>query len=380
MEACRVMTAGAVDLQIRPSIVSAIAKYHMTEMSRKLINHAMDIHAGHAIQIGPRNMIAPAYLAMPVSITVEGANILTRNLIVFGQGAIRCHPYVLQEVELFASDDPQRNEKLDKLLLSHIGYFVSNLVRTFCLGLTGGYLVLSPVRGPTARYYRQLTRMSSALALLSDAAMMLLGGNLKRKERLSARLGDILSELYLASTVLKFYKDQGQPASDLDSVKWSIELCLYNIQIACNELLENFPMRWLGKLLHFIVFPFGNAYRKPSDDLHQKVVMPMLSHSEFRDRVTQYCYVGKNADDPIKRLDSVMDSQSSLEPLLKKFQIALRSGKVPAEGGFNERVSAALNVGLLTADEAHALHEFEAIQREVIDVNEFSFDFSSVLN
>jgi acyl-CoA dehydrogenase len=380
LEACRIMTAGAVDLKIRPAITSAIAKYHMTEIARKILNHAMDVHAGHAVQMGPRNVIAPAYTAIPVSITVEGANILTRNLIIFGQGAIRCHPFVLQEVELFASeDDEQKNAKLDKLLMSHIGYFISNLVRNICFGFTGGIFIFAPVRGPVARYYRQLTRMSAALALLSDACMMLLGGALKRKERISARLGDMLSELYLASTVLKYYNDQGQPAADLDSVRWCLEMSLYKIQQACDELLDNFPMRWLGSLLHFIIFPCGRAYRKPNDDLHLKVVAPMLAHSEFRDRVTQYCYLGKSSNDPVTRLDAVLDLQAKLEPLLKKFQIALRSGKVPTEGGFKERVLAASQAEILTADEAQALLDFEAMKQEVIKVNEFSFDFNSVI-
>jgi acyl-CoA dehydrogenase len=373
------MTAGAVDLKIRPAITSAIAKYHMTEIARKILNHAMDIHAGHAVQMGPRNVIAPAYTAIPVSITVEGANILTRNLIIFGQGAIRCHPFVLKEVGLFASEDEQKNEKLDKLLMSHIGYFISNLVRNICFGFTGGLFIFAPARGPVARYYRQLTRMSAALALLSDACMMILGGALKRKERISARLGDVLSELYLASTVLKYYKDQGQPSSDLDSVRWTIETSLYKIQLACDELLDNFPIRWLGSLLHFIIFPCGKAYRKPSDELHLKVVAPMLTHSAFRDRLTQFCYLGKNSDDPVSRLDTILDSQTKLEPLLKKFQIALRSGKVPSEGGFNERVLAAGQAGILTADEVQSLLDFEAIQQEVIKVNEFSFDFNSVI-
>ncbi len=379
MESCRLMTAGAVDLKIRPAITSAIAKYHMTEMSRNIINHAMDVHAGHAVQMGPRNPIAPAYMAMPVSITVEGANILTRNLIIFGQGAIRCHPFVLNEVELFASEDADKNDKLDTLLMSHIGYFIRNFARSICLGFTGGLLARSPVSGPTARYYRQLTRMSSVLALLSDACMMILGGNLKRKERISARLGDMLSNLYLASTVLKYFQDQGSPASDMDSVRWSLETCLHHTQVACDELLDNFPIKWLGKVLRVILFPYGKSYRKPSDSLHQKIVAPMLVHSEFRDRLTKYCYFGHAVDDPIGRLDALLDWQAKLDTLLKKFQIALRNGTVPAEGGFSERVHAASKVGVLTTDEANSLLDFHASQQEIIKVNEFSFDFNSII-
>jgi acyl-CoA dehydrogenase len=380
LEASRIMTAGAVDLNIKPSITSAIAKYHMTEIARKVINHATDIHGGHAIQMGPRNVLAPAYMAIPVSITVEGANILTRNLIIFGQGAIRCHPFILHEVELFASTAPDRDQELDKTLMHHIGYFLRNFGRTICYAFTGGVFIFSPVRGPTARFYRQLTRMSSALALLSDTCMMLLGGELKRKEMISARLGDILSELYLASTVLKYYQDQGSPESDLDSVRWSIETCLYNIQHACDHLLDNFPQRWLGKLLHSIIFPFGNAYHKPRDVLNEKIVLPMLSPNAFRDRVTQYCYLSKQADDPIHLADEVLAAQIQLEPLLKKFQMALRSGTVPTEGRFDERAYAAQKAGFLSAEEVKTLVDFDAKQQEVIKVNEFSFDFSTIIS
>jgi acyl-CoA dehydrogenase len=380
LEACRVMTAGAVDLNIRPSITSAIAKYHMTEIARKIINHATDIHGGHAIQMGPRNVLAPAYMAIPVSITVEGANILTRNLIIFGQGAIRCHPFVLHEVELFASTAPDKDEELDKTLMAHIGYFMRNFARTICYGLTGGLFIFSPVRGPTARFYRQLTRMSSALALLSDSCMMLLGGELKRKEMISARLGDILSELYLASTVLKYYQDQGQLESDLDSVRWSVQTCLYRIQDACDHLLDNFPQRWLGKLFHAIIFPYGNAYHKPRDVLNEKLVQPMLSPNAFRDRLTRYCYLSKEPNDPVHMADKVLAMQIQIEPLLKKFQKALRSGTVPTEGRFDERVHAAQKAGLLAAEEVKTLVEFEAMQQEVIKVNEFSFDFSTIIS
>jgi len=379
LEATRMMTAGAVDLKIRPAITSAIAKYHMTEKARRIIEHAMDIHGGHGIQLGPRNILGPAYLAMPVSITVEGANILTRNLIIFGQGAIRCHPYVLDEVELFASTDAGRNEKLDKILLSHVGYFISNMARTFWMGLTGGFLLFAPVRGATAKYYRKLTRMSSALALFADTSMMLLGGDLKRKERLSARLGDILSELYLASTVLKYYQDQGKPESDLTSVRWCLETSLNNIQIACDEIFDNFPVRIVGGILRFLSFPFGRAYLKPRDTLHQAIAAQMIVPSEFRDRLTQYCYIGNSPDDPVRRADRVMDKQIELDELLKKFQKSLRNGSVSIQGDYNERIGAAFEAGVITKEEASALREFEALQHEVIKVNEFSFDLNTII-
>lgn len=379
-EACRIMTAGAVDLKIRPAIASAIAKYHMTEMARKIIANAMDVHAGQSIQVGPRNILAHAHMAVPVSITVEGANILTRNLIVFGQGAIRCHPYILQEIELLSSpENPEKVRKLDRILLSHVGYLMCNVSRTLWSGLTGGRFLSTPVEGPMAYYYRQLTRMSSALALLSDVCMMLLGGTLKRKERISARLGDILSQLYLASAVLKYYQDHGQPTSDNPYVIWSIETCLHHIQMTCDDLLNNFPVKGLGKILLWIIFPFGISYRKPKDRLYHKIVTLMLSPSPLRDRLSRLCYVGKNMQEPLQRLDVALSQVQKIDPIWKKFQTAVRKGTVPRQGSFEERTQSALKTGVLTQDEANSLFDFEALYKEVIKVNEFSFDLNTIV-
>lgn len=381
LEANRLMTAGAVDLKLSPAIASAIAKYHMTEMSRTVIAHAMDIHAGHGIQVGPRNLLSNAHISIPISITVEGANILTRNLIIFGQGAIRCHPYVLKEVNLL-SEPPTRDRtaQLDRLLISHIGYVISNVVRSFWQGLTGGYLIMTPKNGNTGRLYRQLTRMSSALALLADMTMLFLGGNLKRKERISARLGDMLSYLYLASAVLKYFNDERQPDSDLDYVRWSVEHCLHQIQIACDELLDNYPKRWIGKVLHFIIFPWGyNAYPKPRDILHHRMIKDMVEPSPLRDRLTSYCYLSQEASDPLHRIDKALSKIQALDPLWKKFQNAIRSGTVPSFGSLRERLTAAVNAAILTEDEMQLLYEFDSLYQDVIRVNEFSFDLRTIV-
>jgi acyl-CoA dehydrogenase len=379
-EASRIMTAGAVDLKIKPSIASAIAKYHMTELARDMVSHAMDVNAGQAIQTGPRNYLAHVHMAIPVSITVEGANILTRNLIIFGQGAIRCHPYILEEIGLFSGEEsPETTEQVDKILLSHMGYGIRNFVRTFVSGLTGGIFITPPVHGPIATYYRQLTRMSSALALLSDMSMMILGGSLKRKERISARLGDVLSQLYLASAVLKYFNDHKQPASDVDYVKWCVEMSLYKMQTAINELLDNFPIGWLGKIINWVIFPFGNSYQKPSDALTHKIVGSMLAPSEFRDRLTQFCYLSHDDEDPLHRLESALESMLEVEPVFKKFQAAVRKGTIPKRANFEDQMAAAVSSSVLTTDEMQALKKFYALQKEVIKVNEFSFDLNSVV-
>lgn len=380
LESARIMTAGAVDLHVKPSIASAIAKCHMTEIARLVMTQAIDIHAGHGIQCGPNNLLAFAYTGMPIIITVEGANILTRNLIIFGQGAVRCHPYILQEAELLGVPNPDLS-KLDKLLISHIGFFVSNLLRSFAYGLTGGHFVFIPSKNKIMRKYkRQLVRMSTALALLADTSLILLGGSLKRRERISARLGDIMSQLYLASAVLKYYYDNNKPTSDDDYVSWAIDTCLYKIQIACNEIFENFPMRWVGKLLGWIVFPFGQSYQPPKDALTHQVVAPMLMPSELRDRLTKYCYVSPNKNDIGYRLDEALAQVSAIEPLLKKLQKAVNSGEIPQRYPFDARVQAALKAGIFTSVEAQAILSFNKLKNDIIKVDEFSFDLTSVFD
>lgn len=378
LESCRRFTASAVDQHVRPSVASAIAKYHMTEMARKMVACAMDIHGGHAIQVGPRNLLAEAHLAIPISITVEGANILTRNLIIFGQGSIRCHPYLLQEMNLLAEPDSQdRLKKLDHLLMSHVGYTISHGLRSLLFGLTGGKLLRSPVKGPAAKYYRQLTRMSSALAFVADICLLLLGGNLKRKERISARLGDILSELYLASAVLKYYQVH-YSTTDTNYMSWCVQSCLHHIQVACNELFENFPNRFLGSVLRAMIFPWGSAYRKPSDALSHAIVKAMISPSELRDRLTPYFYLSKKENDPTKRMEWALAQIDHVEPLAKKFQLATREGKIPKVGTLAERIQFAVDANILTIKEARILRNFETLRGEVIKVDEFSFDLNSV--
>jgi acyl-CoA dehydrogenase len=380
LEACRMMTAGAVDLHIRPAIASAIAKYQMTEMGRQVVNLAMDVHGGHGVQTGPRNFLANIYAALPIGITVEGANILTRNLIIFGQGAIRCHPYVLREVELLAAKTENNDKELNKILLSHMGYVFSNIIRNLWLGLTGGYLQYVPIQGPTASLYKQLTRMSSALALLADVSMMILGGNLKRRERISARLGDMLSELYLASAVLKYFNDNGRPNSDIPYVKWCVYMSLYHIQITCDELFSNFPPKWLGKILRLCIFPWGTAYRKPKDDLAHQLVSSMLTPCELRDRLTRYCFIGHDKDDATKRIEHAFMLRAELDPILKKFNLAVRSGQISQFQYDQDKWHSAIRAGILTEEEARALREFDALEKEVIKVNEFSFDLNSIVN
>ncbi|WP_406672544.1 acyl-CoA dehydrogenase, partial [Natronospira sp.] len=230
MEAMRRMTAGALDLGEKPSVLSAILKYHCTEGMRQVVGDAMDIHGGKGVMMGPGNYLARTYQSIPISITVEGANILTRSLMIFGQGAIRCHPYLLKEMECVGmEDEEQAVRKFDRALFSHVGFTISNAVRAFVTGLTRGLFIRTPEAGEVSRYYRQFSRMSAAFAFSADVTLLLLGGELKRKERLSARFGDVLSHLYMGSSMLKQFEDQGRPASDLPMLHWACQESLYII-------------------------------------------------------------------------------------------------------------------------------------------------------
>lgn len=379
LEATRILTAGAVDLKVKPSTASAIAKYHMTELSRQVITHGMDVHAGHGIQIGPRNFLAHMHFAIPISITVEGANILTRNLIIFGQGAIRCHPYLLKEVELLSAKETDV-VALDKTILSHIGFFAGNFLRALAYGLSGGKFIYANLKEKQIKkYQRQLTRMSAALALLSDTSLILLGGSLKRRERISARLGDIMSQLYLASAVLKYYKDHDEPSADVDYVCWSLQYCLYKIQFSCNELLNNFPNKIIGLILKWTIFPFGQAYYAPSDALYKKVVAPMLSPSELRERLTQHMFSSKQQDEVGYQLDKALAQAGDIDPIWKKLHKALQSGALSPQLPFALRLEQAGKVGVLTPEEVTKMQDFEKLKNEIIKVNEFSFDLNKVI-
>ncbi len=375
IEAMRTMTAGAVDLGVKPSVVSAIAKYHMTEMGRQVMNDSMDIHAGRAIIMGERNYLANGYMSQPIGITVEGANILTRNLMIFGQGAVRCHPYVFREMLAAQMEDKEEGVKrFDSLLFRHIGYGVSNFARTLGLGLSCGLFAKKPVAGQTGKYYQQLTRMSSALALTSDVAMGMLGGDLKRKERLSARLADVLSELYMASTVLKYYEDNERPIADLPYVQWNIEQSLEKMQQAFYEFYENFPNKWVGKFLRLVAFPYGKSYSKPSDRLDRQVVKPMLTNNELRDRLTNYSFVGKEADDVTGRVEQAFFKVLAADEVRRKLRKAMKAKELDKNATNMERIEQAIEKGIINEEERQILVDAEEARMDVIQVDDYSHE------
>ncbi|WP_233080682.1 acyl-CoA dehydrogenase [Rheinheimera soli] len=372
LEAMRVMTAGAIDLNLSPSVVTAIAKYHMTEMSRTLLNDAFDIHSGRAIQVGPKNYLAHGYMGMPVSITVEGANILTRNLMIFGQGATRCHPYVLQELEAAANPNAEEGlQQFDSLLIKHIGFALGNTFGALWQGLTLGRFNSSPVSGETAKYYKQLSRMSRALALSADFSMLMLGGDLKRKEMLSARLGDVLSHLYIASAVLKFYEDNGRQVADLPFVRYSIERNLFEIGKAFSGFFQNFPSAVVARLLKTLVFPFGIGYKMPADAVTQEISDALLKPGVIRDRLTHLCFIGEGEEDPTGLMESAFIAVHEAQPIMKKIYAAQKQGSVPRKIPMEQLITKALELNVINADEAKELVRMNELRFSSISVDSF---------
>ncbi|PLY15921.1 MAG: acyl-CoA dehydrogenase [Sedimenticola sp.] len=296
MDAARLLTLQAIDAGEQPSVISAIIKYHLTERYRQVINDAMDIQGGSGICLGPNNLVGRAYQAIPISITVEGANILTRSMIIFGQGAIRCHPYIHKEISAAYEKDPETAlDSFDKTLFKHIAFMIGNTARSLLLGLVRGRFSRAPPNaGPTRRIFQHLNWMSSAFALSADIAMMTLGGSLKRKERISARLADVLSELYLTSAVLKHFKDEGSREADLPLVNWVCENSLYRIQEAFRTLFRNLPYPPLGWILRTVIFPTGLPFTVPKDTEGHAAARLLLSPSEARDRLTAGIYMTRD--------------------------------------------------------------------------------------
>ncbi|WP_416423126.1 acyl-CoA dehydrogenase [Pseudomonas sp. App30] len=373
MDAARMLTANAVDLGEKPSVLSAILKYHLTERGRECISHAMDVHGGKGIIMGPNNYLGRNWQGAPIFITVEGANILSRNLMIFGQGAIRCHPFVLKEMALAAREDKaQALVEFDALLLKHIGFAIGNAASTWVLNLGLGHFEHAPGDAISQGYFRALNRQAAAFALLADLSMMLLGGELKRRERLSARLGDVLSNLYLGSAALKRYHDQGSPEYLQPLLHWAMEESLGQAERALDELLKNFPSRILGCLLRVVVFPFGRRHTGPSDRLDAEVaeVIGRAKGDPALEELLAGCYRPTAEGDPVAALQTACDLLAASRPLQKKLHTAYKAGQfTPAPE--ETLIDAALQAGVLQAGEAETLRQAEVARRKVIDVDDF---------
>ncbi|NAW79959.1 acyl-CoA dehydrogenase [Vibrio sp. V33_P6A3T137] len=379
LEATRTLTTTSLDMKERPGIITAIAKYHMTEMARTILNDSMDIHSGRAIQDGPMNYLSTHYLGVPVAITVEGANILTRNLMIFGQGATRCHPYVLKEMEAAANPDSEQAAKdFDKLLFKHIGHAVKNTFGAFGAALTGSRFIKAEMSGPTQGYYKEMTRLSRALAVSADFAMLTLGGELKRKEMISARLGDALSFLYMGSAVLKRYEDEGRQQADLDYVHYAMQHCLHHAAKALSDTYRNYPIKAVGGLLKGLIFPLGNHYQAPSDTLTVKIAESLMTPGAHRDRLTHLCYIGKDEDDSVGLMEKAFLAMYSVKGLERQMNKAVKEGKVARKGPLTERLAQAKTAGVLTENEVEAILAADKLRSKAIQVDHFSHDLSEV--
>ncbi len=369
------MTATAVDLGQKPAVPSAIAKYHATEMARQIITDAMDVHGGKGIVMGPRNYLGRGWQGSPIWITVEGANILTRSMMIFGQGAIRCHPYVLKEMQAARMEDKAKGlEEFDRHLFGHIGYSISNAVRSMLLGLSFARFAAVPTDRKTAKYYRKLTRYSAALAFASDIAMLSLGGKLKYKERISGRLGDVLSQLYICSAMLKRFEIQGRPANDQPILAWAFHDSINKIQNALGLVVDNFPSRGIRVLLSLIIFPLGRHEMQPGDRLGHKVSQLLMYPSETRDRLTDGIFISDQASNPVGLLEIALPRVIATEPLERRLQKAEAAGKLKTLDP-SIQLQMAVEQSIITAEEAKELEAVRAMVTEIIAVDDFESSY-----
>lgn len=370
MDAARMMTCGALDLGERPSVISAIIKYHCTEQMRKVANDGMDVLGGSGICLGPHNMLGRIYQAAPIGITVEGANILTRSMIIFGQGAIRCHPYILKEMRSAINPDTKQGlEDFDRLLRQHMAFVFRNAVRSLALGITGGRLAKAPV-SQARRYYQIATRLSAAFALTTDAILVMLGGTLKRRERISARLADILTHLYLISALLKQFEDRREPPDELPLLQWGCEESAHEIQLSFEELFDNLPYRPVVWLLRLMVFPLGRSFARPDDRLSSKIAGILMEPAGLRDRITAGLFMPADLSDPLGRLEDALKKVTAAESAEQKLSDAVKTGWLPRQDE-DSMLDTGISKGIISGEEAESVRQASAARKEVIRVDDF---------
>ncbi|MDP3979898.1 MAG: acyl-CoA dehydrogenase [Chlamydiota bacterium] len=372
MDAVRVMTLGAVDAGERPSVVSAIVKYNLTERMRVLVNDGMDVQGGAAICLGPRNLLGRVYQSLPISITVEGANILTRTLIIFGQGAIRCHPYLLKQMQAVSNPDTHAGlVQFDKALFGHFGFVFSNIAGSLFLGLTDGRLSKSPSIDPNVKpYYQRLNRMCCAFAVITDAALLVLGGSLKIKEKLSGRLADVLSHLYMACAVLKNFQDKGFLKEDVPLLKWACEETLFIVQERMDAFLFNFPNKPVAWIVRKIIFPLGKPYHGVPDYIGHKVAILVQQPGEARERLCSGIYTPADPQERIGLIRDALDKVVASELVEKKLREAIKKGLIQT-GSIDSQLESALHLNIIDENEAQTVMASEKARKEVIAVDDF---------
>lgn len=366
VSATRLLTVAAVNEHKKPSVASAITKYFNTELARITINHAMDIHAGRAVVMGPRNYLMNYYQGIPISVTVEGANIMTRNLLIFGQGSMACHPFIRDEFYAITRDDKQ---EFHSLIWKHINYYLQNYAKTVCSAWTGGYFIATP-RKALKRHYQHLTRLSHAFAWIADLSLMVLGGNLKRKERLSARLGDAMSYLYLAMATLRLCEEREANPDEQVHAEWALRYCFYHAQQAMLGLCDNFPSRLLGLKMRLSAFPFGATMRYPSDQLTHKLATLMTTNNHYRNSLLDTLFLTGKKDEPIDRVELTFQDILTHADLYKK----IRREKRFNASNFKEGLTELVTKGVINAEEMAQVLEVEKARWDAIQVDEFEFN------
>ena len=369
LESARVFTAGAIDNGYKPAVTNAIAKYHFTEKFREIINHGMDILGGAAICRGPKNLLAHAYMGTPIAITVEGANIMTRSLIHFGQGAIRCHPYSYDEMKALINKDV---DKFDECFFSHIGHLYRNLFRSMLLSLSRGRLHISKSSGLLGKYESKLAWASSSFALYADLALAVYGGNIKRKEQINGRFGDILSAMYFASSLMRRYVAEGKKAQDKDYFIWAMEYCFHMIQEGFTELYRNFSPGIFGSCIRFFVGfynrinPIGSY---PGDKLSRKISNSLIDGSVSRKNLTEDIFISQNSGDALAKLEKCYEETLKGDVIMKKIKKAIAQGKVKKDA--DNLINESAKAKVITKAEQTFLTELQKLQLEVVEVNSF---------
>ncbi len=370
MDASRLLILSSLDSGAVPSVISGVVKQQLTERMRKVINHAMDIHGGHGICMGPHNFLGRAYQIIPVGITVEGANILTRTMIIFGQGALRSHPYLLDEVQAF--HDPDKKQGLrafDKALFAHVGFIISNVVRSFVMGITAGRLISTSGSKHTKYYYQQLVRMSSTFAMISDVCLIILGGSLKRREKISGRLADALSNMYVLTAILWHFENNKEPEADLPLMQWAAQDALFNIQIALKGVMKNLPVPFIGRILNFLAFPLTGPYQLPKDALGHNVARLLMQPSPSLDRLCQGIYSNSKPDDATGRLLYALDCVLKTSEVEKRLRTKYADGNLSDPGDYQQ----ARDKNIINDADLELLETTQAAVRNAIKVDEFSF-------
>jgi len=370
MDAVTSFSTAGVDLGEKPSVISAICKYHLTERMRQIVNDSMDVHGGKGICLGPNNYLGRAYQGVPISITVEGANILTRNMMIFGQGAMRCHPYVLKEIYAAQMDDKKEQlETFDSAVFGHIGFALSNTVRSLWFTLSRNWFSSTPFKDETAQYYRSLQGYSSNLAMLTDISMGVLGGSLKRRERLSARLGDVLSYLYLGSATLKRYDEQGRNKEDLPLLHWAMQDCLHKMDIAIDDFIRNFPSVSVAIYLRLLVQPFGKINDKPSDEIEHKIADMLQKPNGARSRLGYGQYLARTEGSLFGDLEQTLENIVEVEPIFERICKTLGE-KLPMTQ-LDKLADKALAANIISKSDAQLLRDTEAGRLRTINVDDF---------